>query len=214
MDKTAILNRTEKFVRNYLKDAEKGHDWWHIQRVCNNTQRILRSEQADTFICTMSALLHDINDRKFRKKAEGPDPVAEFLHRELKHDEWMQKILFVVNHVSFSGGLKKVVRKTPELEVVQDADRLDAMGAIGIARAFHYGGYKNRVIYDPAVKPVDNYQSVEEYYNDNSPTLNHFYHKLLKLKDLMNTPTGRKMAVERHEFMLMFLDRFNSEWEG
>lgn len=212
MNEKNLLEKTKDFVRSALENAEKGHDWWHSWRVLNNTRLILKTEKADSLICSMSALLHDIADQKFGKYLQGLDRIREFLDENLEDREVRDQILYIVQNISYAGGLNESTPKTPELQVVQDADRLDALGAMGIARAFHYGGYKNREIYNPGIKPVLNYSSSEEYYRSESPTLNHFYEKLLKLKNTMNTPTGKELATHRHRFMQNFLDQFHAEW--
>ncbi len=208
-----LLEITEKFVRQRLEKAEAGHDWWHISRVLKITRNILETEKADVLVCEMGALLHDIADRKFHGEETGVAIAAGFLADKNITCKRKEKILDIVRNISFKGGLNEDRDKTPELKIVQDADRLDAMGATGIARAFHYGGYKNRKIYDPGIKPIP-YKTPEEYIKSDAPTINHFYEKLLLLKDLMNTETGQMLAQKRHDFMLSFLDQFYDEWEG
>ncbi len=210
-----LLNNTIKFAQQSLKNAEGGHDWWHTYRVWNNTKRILQTENADTMICELAALLHDIADHKFHNKEKnyGAKIAEEFLQNQKLATGKIQRITFIIENISFSSEIDSKTEKNIELQIVQDADRLDALGAIGIARTFNYGGYKNRAIYDPDQKPKK-YVTSEEYTESQSPTINHFYEKLLLLKDKMNTTAGRKMAEERHGFMEEFLERFFREWGG
>lgn len=211
----SIIEKTVKFVQEKLKDAESGHDWWHIQRVWNNTRLILQTEQADPLVCELTALLHDIADSKFHGGDEsvGPRIAGEFLHREGVEMEIIEHVQQIILNMSFKASLGEITFHSKELEIVQDADRLDAIGAIGIARAFNYGGYKNREIYNPHI-PVDQHLSKEAYKQTTAPTLNHFYEKLLLLKDKMNTPTAKKIAGQRHHFMESFLQQFYEEWDG
>ncbi len=215
MSKTEIIQKTIEFVKQQLSDAEGGHDWWHVFRVWNNTKQILRTEKADDFVCELGALLHDIADPKFHggNDEKGLILAKEFLESEQVETVVVDQVLDIIRHISFKGGLEEDISKSPELMVVQDADRLDAIGAIGIARTFNYGGFKNRKIYDPGIPPRT-YSSKADYYGSDAPTVNHFYEKLLLLKDLMNTSEGKRMAEQRHAFMEEFLDRFFSEWDG
>ena len=210
-----IIDQTVAFVQDRLKFAESGHDWWHIQRVWNNTKLILETEKADTLVCELTALLHDIADSKFHNGDEtiGPRVAGEFLASIGVDIEKIDHIQKIILNMSFKASLDEVDFHSKELEIVQDADRLDAIGAIGIARAFNYGGYKNREIYDPNVQPKI-HQSKEEYKNTSAPTINHFYEKLLLLKDKMNTPTAIAIAEKRHQYMEDFLQQFYGEWEG
>ena len=196
-------------------DAEGGHDWWHILRVWNNAIAIAKGEKVNGFVVELGALLHDIADSKFHHGDEeiGPQLTREFLQSLGLTEELTLQVENIVRYISFKGGNERQGFHSPELAVVQDADRLDAMGAIGIARAFAYGGYKDRALYDPSIKPNLN-MSKEEYKKNQAPTINHFYEKLLLLKDRMNTETGRRIALERHDFMLKYLDQFYNEWEG
>jgi uncharacterized protein len=210
-----IIPKTIIFVKNTLHEAEGAHDWWHIYRVWKNTQLILKTENANSLICELAALLHDIADHKFHKGDEtlGPKIAKEFLTSLNLENHIIVSVVKIIENISFLGGYKKSDYSSPELAVVQDADRLDAIGAIGIARTFAYGGYKNREIYNPEIKP--NLQiSKEEYKNSTAPTINHFYEKLLLLKDNMNTKTGKRLADGRHQFMELFLSRFYNEWEA
>lgn len=210
-----IIDLTVAFVQDRLKFAEAGHDWWHIQRVWNNTKMILQTEQADSFVCELAALLHDIADSKFHNGDEtiGPRVAGEFLASVGVEEEVIEHVRQIILNMSFKASLGEVTFHSKELEVVQDADRLDAIGAIGIARAFNYGGYKNREIYDPNIAPKK-HLSKEEYKKTSAPTINHFYEKLLLLKDKMNTSTAKTIAEHRHQFMEDFLQQFYAEWEG
>lgn len=210
-----IIDLTVAFVQDRLKFAEAGHDWWHIQRVWNNTKLILETESADRLVCELTALLHDIADSKFHDGDEtiGPRVAGEFLASIGVEEQVIEQVKLIILNMSFKASLGEVTYHSKELEVVQDADRLDAIGAIGIARAFNYGGYKNREMYDPNIAPKPNL-SKEEYKKTSAPTINHFYEKLLLLKDKMNTPTAKAFAEQRHQFMEMFLQQFYAEWEG
>ncbi len=213
--KDQIIQNTIAFVKLELKDAEAGHDWFHIERVYKNALLISKNENVNKTIVALGALLHDIADSKFHKGDEtiGPKKARAFLITQNLSEEIINHVIKIIENISFSGGNKLREFKSIELNVVQDADRLDAIGAIGIARTFNYGGYKNRKLYDPEIKPELN-MTPEEYKASNGPTINHFYEKLLRLKDRMNTNTGRKIAEERHNFMTQFLDQFYGEIEG
>jgi uncharacterized protein len=208
-----IILSAEEFVKQKLSAAEAGHDWWHVVRVRNLCRQILLQEKGDAFIIELAALLHDIADAKFNggDENEGPLMAREFLLKQGVEVAVADHVVQIISGISFRNDHKDF--KSPELAVVQDADRLDAMGAIGIARAFHYGGFKNRIMYDPSIELKSNLTK-EEYRKSSSPTINHFYEKLLKLKDGMNTPTGKLMAEQRHEFMELYLQQFFVEWEG
>ncbi|NVO18927.1 MAG: HD domain-containing protein [Bacteroidetes bacterium] len=209
------IERTIEFVKAELSNAEGGHDWWHIHRVWKNACTIAKTEPADIFIVELGSLLHDIADHKFNGGNDniGIEKAGNFLMSiDVTHDV-IRHVQEVIANISFKGGNSKTTFFSPELAVIQDADRLDAIGAIGIARAFNYGGFKGRQMYHPGIKPVMN-MSVEEYKNSTAPTINHFYEKLLLLKDRMNTESGRKLAEARHNFMLQYLDHFFVEWEG
>ncbi len=210
-----IIQKTIEFVKHTLAGAEAGHDWFHIERVYKTALSINASEKADTLIVSLAALLHDIADSKFHGGDEeiGPQIAGEFMQSINLEEETITHVQQIIRNMSYKASLGKVTFHSKELEVVQDADRLDAIGAIGIARAFTYGGYKNRVLYDPAIPPVEN-MSKEAYKNTTAPTINHFYEKLLLLKDLMKTTKGKAMAQQRHEFMLNYLEQFYKEWEG
>jgi len=210
-----IISQTIQFVRQTLRGAESGHDWWHIQRVWNNAILISKTEHADTFIIELAALLHDIADSKFHDGDEeiGPQRAGEFLKSIGLEETIIIHIQQIIRNMSFKASLGQVDFHSKEMEVVQDADRLDAIGAIGIARAFTYGGYKNRELYNPDIPPALT-MSKEDYKKSNAPTINHFYEKLLLLKDKMNTDTGLRIAEERHRFMLTYLEQFYNEWNG
>ena len=210
-----ILDQTINFVKTTLANAEAGHDWFHIERVYKTAQTINETEKADALIVALAALLHDIADSKFNGGDEeiGPQKAGDFLASIGVQQEIINEVKLIIKNLSFKASFGEISYASKELNVVQDADRLDAIGAIGIARAFTYGGFKNRVLHDPAIKP--NLQMTkEEYKNTTAPTINHFYEKLLLLKDLMKTETGKAMAKQRHDFMLTYLDQFYAEWEG
>jgi len=215
VNQLTIIQKTIDFVKISLSDAEGGHDWWHIYRVWKTAQHIAQFEDVDSFIVELGALLHDIADSKFHGGYEeiGPLRARKFLQSLQVDGKVIAHIEAIISNISFKGGNIPQQFKSLELDVIQDADRLDALGAIGIARTFNYGGHKARAIYDPEISPNLNL-SKEEYKNSNAPTLNHFYEKLLLLKDRMNTTTGRKMAEDRHAFMLSYLDQFYKEWDG
>jgi uncharacterized protein len=210
-----IIKQTVEFVKESLKGAESGHDWWHIERVWNNAKLLIKSEEVDPFIVELAALLHDIADSKFHDGDEeiGPKKAGEYLKSIGVEDSQIVHIQQIIRNMSFKASLGTLNFSSKEMEVVQDADRLDAIGAIGIARAFTYGGFKNRELYNPEIPPALN-MTKEEYKSSNAPTINHFYEKLLLLKDKMNTPTGLRIAEERHQFMLTYLEQFYNEWNG
>lgn len=212
----AIIEKTIAFVKEQLNDAEGGHDWFHTERVWKNAKRISQSEDVDDFVVELAALLHDIADSKFHNGDEsiGPKQAREFLFSQNVDSAIIEHVVSIIENMSFKNSFdNKEDFNSIEFRVVQDADRLDAIGAIGIARCFNYGGFKNRAIYNPSIPPKVN-MTKEEYKHSDAPTINHFYEKLLLLKDLMNTNTGRKMAQERHDYMLSFLDQFYAEWNG
>lgn len=212
MDKELIIEKTRGFVKDKLYGEGSGHDWYHIERVVNLANHIGRKENGDLFIIEMTALLHDIDDWKFSKGTETNTTVTEtFLKSQNISQEIIDKIITIIRTMSFKGGVVDSTQNTLEGMIVQDADRLDAIGAIGIARTFAYGGSKHRPIYDPTIKPID-FTSLEEVKNAENHTINHFYEKLLKLKDLMNTKTAKEIAQERHDFMENFLKEFYKEW--
>ncbi len=210
-----LIDETILFVKQKLENAESGHDWFHIERVYKNALLLAEKEVCDVTIVKLGALLHDIADSKFHNGDEtiGPKIARNFLESQNTSEEIITHVIHIIENISFKGGNFEKKFNSKELEVVQDADRLDAIGAIGIARTFNYGGYKNRPIYDPNIAPQTN-MTKDEYKNSEAPTLNHFYEKLLLLKDKMNTKAGRKIAEERHKFMELFLSQFYAEWEG
>jgi len=210
-----IIAQTITFVKDTLKDAEGGHDWFHIERVYKNALLISKTEQVDGFVVALGALLHDIADSKFHNGDEtvGPEVARNFLSELHVNPETIQHVVNIIENISFKGGNTAQKFTSAELNVVQDADRLDAIGAIGIARCFNYGGFKNRALYDPEIKPNLN-MTKAEYKASTAPTINHFYEKLLLLKDRMNTTSGKQIAEKRHDFMLEFLDQFYAEWEA
>ncbi|MEA2006836.1 MAG: HD domain-containing protein [Patescibacteria group bacterium] len=215
MNQATVIEKTIDFVKKVLSDTEGGHDWWHIYRVWKLSKHIAQTENVDNFIVELGALLHDIADSKFHNGDEevGPRKAREFLSSLDVQEKVIIHVENIVSNISFKGGKHTQKFKSPELDVVQDADRLDAMGAMGVARTFNYGGHKGREIYNPDIKPNLNITK-EEYKNSNAPTLNHFYEKLLLLKNKMNTNTGKSMAEHRHKFMEQFLDEFYKEWNS
>jgi uncharacterized protein len=215
MTSEKIIENTIIFVQETLKDAEGGHDWFHILRVLNNSKLIAATEEVDLLTVKLGALLHDIADSKFHNGDEtiGPKAARAFLSTQNVKEEVIVHVVNIIENISFKGGNTNQSFHSRELAVVQDADRLDALGAIGIARTFNYGGFKGRGLYDPEIQP-DLKMSKEEYKASTAPTINHFYEKLLLLKDRMNTETGRAIAEERHLYMKQFLDQFYAEWNG
>lgn len=210
-----LINLTVQFVKESLQGAESGHDWWHMERVWNNAILISKTEDVDHFIVELAALLHDIADSKFHNGDEeiGPKKAGDFLKSIGIEDNQIIHVQQIIRNMSFKSSLGTLSFTSKEMEVVQDADRLDAIGAIGIARAFTYGGFKNRELYNPEIPPALN-MSKEQYKSSKAPTINHFYEKLLLLKDKMNTKTGLRIAEERHQFMLSYLEQFYNEWNG
>lgn len=209
------IDKTADFVRKQLAQAEAGHDWWHILRVWNHVKLLLQHESGDRLVCELAALLHDIADSKFHGGDEtiGPRVAGEFLDGIGVDTSIIIHVKHIISNLSYKVSLGTPSFHSKELAIVQDADRLDAMGAIGIARAFHYGGYKNRELYNPDILPNPG-QHKESYKSSTAPTINHFYEKLLLLKDKMNTATARRLAEERHQFMVQYLEQFHQEWEG
>lgn len=211
-----IIEATKNYVRTTLKDAEGGHDWFHILRVYNNSKLIAKNEDVDELVVVLGALLHDIADSKFNDGDDtiGPKIAREFLFKHNVDSLVIEHVIKIIENISFNKSLEKGKKfKSPELDVIQDADRLDAIGAIGIARCFNYGGFKNRTLFDPSIKPnLD--MTKEEYKKSKAPTINHFYEKLLLLSDTMNTKTGKRIAKQRHQFMEQYLDQFYAEWDG
>ena len=215
MKNPQLISNTIAFVKQQLANAEGGHDWFHIERVLKNAENIAKGEDCNLEIVQLSALLHDIADSKFHNGDEtvGPKVAREFLESQSVDEETIQHVIDIIGNISYKGGNFEKKFTSKELDIVQDADRLDALGAIGIARAFNYGGFKNRTLYNPEIAPNLS-MSKDEYKKNDSPTLNHFYEKLLLLKDLMNTETGKQIALERHRYMENFLAQFYAEWDG
>ena len=210
-----LIDKTILFVKATLAQAEGGHDWFHIERVYKNALLIAASENCDLEIVQLGALLHDIADSKFHDGDEtiGPRTARTFLESEKVLPTTIDHVIAIIENISFKGGRVERKFSSIELDIVQDADRLDAIGAIGIARTFNYGGFKNRTLYNPEIAPNLS-MSKEEYKNNEAPTINHFYEKLLLLKDKMNTQTGKQIAQDRHRYMEDFLKQFYAEWEG
>ncbi|REH56417.1 uncharacterized protein C7448_101456 [Tenacibaculum gallaicum] len=215
MNKEQIIQNTIEFVKETLQGAEGGHDFFHIERVYKNALLIAKDENVDEFVVSLGALLHDIADSKFHNGDEtvGPQKARTFLQSQQVSEEYIIHVENIITNISFKGGNFKQNFKSLELDVIQDADRLDAIGAIGIARCFNYGGFKNRELYNPEIPP-NLKMTKEEYKKSTAPTINHFYEKLLLLKDKMNTTTGKAIAKERHAYMEMFLNQFYNEWNG
>lgn len=218
MTNTEIVEETIAFVKETLQGAEGGHDWFHIQRVFKTSLLIAKDEKnINILVVSLGALLHDIADAKFYNGDEtvGPKLAHTFLTSIQVNADVISQVIQIIENISFKKSLEKTTPNftSIELQVIQDADRLDAIGAIGIARAFNYGGFKNRALYDPNIAP-NLKMTKEEYKKSSAPTINHFYEKLLLLKDKMNTKTGKKLAAERHQFMMNYLEQFYSEWNG
>ncbi|CAM1334428.1 HD domain-containing protein [Tenacibaculum aestuariivivum] len=216
MTKKEVIERTITFVKKMLAGAEGGHDWFHVERVYKNALLIAKDENVDIFIVSLGALLHDIADAKFYDGDEsvGPKLARQFLEKQKVKEVVIAHVENIIKHISFKMSLSNEEKfSSPELAVIQDADRLDAIGAIGIARCFNYGGFKNRALYDTEVSPNLN-MTKEEYKKSIAPSINHFYEKLLLLKDKMNTKSAKKIAIGRHNYMQFFLQQFNDEING
>ena len=209
------VNSTIDFVKQTLENAEAGHDWFHIERVYKTAININKVEKGNALVVALAALLHDIADPKFNNGDEelGPSIAEDFLKSIAVAEDIIAHVKLIIQNMSFKNSFDGVGFTSMEMQIVQDADRLDAIGAIGIARAFTYGGFKNRVLYNPAIKP-EQHLTKESYKNTSAPTINHFYEKLLLLKDMMNTEAGKAIAIERHNFILQYLEHFYKEWEG
>ncbi len=208
-----LIQTTIAFVKEKLEGAEAGHDWFHIERVWKISKKIADSETCNLQVVELGALLHDIADPKFH---DGDETLAlkisnEFLQSQNVSANIIEQVLFIIKNISFKNREEAPEILPVELQIVQDADRIDAIGAIGIARTFNFGGFKNNLMYHPDIQPQLN-MTKEEYKKSKGTTINHFYEKLLLLKDLMNTATGKKIAEERHDFMVEFLDQFSREW--
>jgi uncharacterized protein len=214
MTQQDLLQKTADYIKQEFSDDSSGHDWWHIYRVWKNAITICEHEHADSFIVQLAALLHDLDDWKFNvAEDETPLRAKAWLDSLAIDPSITDAVCRIITHISYKGA--GVANKMDSLEgfIVQDADRLDAIGAIGIARAFAYGGYKNRPLYDPD-SPPQMHVTFEQYKNSKSATINHFYEKLLLLKDMMNTPTAKRIAEQRHKVMVEYLSQFMDEWEG
>lgn len=208
-----LIENTVRFVKEKLKGAEAGHDWYHIERVWKLSKKIAETEDCNREVVELAALLHDIADPKFHNGDEtlALSVSSEFLKNQQASEEIIERVLFIIKNISFKNRSEAPENLPIELKIVQDADRIDAIGAIGVARTFNFGGFKNNLMYDPEIKPKLN-MSKEEYKKSDGTTINHFYEKLLLLKDLMNTQKGKEIAADRHNFMLQFLDQFYKEW--
>jgi len=215
MEKELIVIQTADFMKSELTGEGSGHDWWHVYRVWKNAVQIAKREDVDLFVVELAALLHDIADWKFNDGNEdiGPQLAREWLESLNVEENEISNVCQIIQDISFKGSGVVTNMKTQEGKIVQDADRLDAMGAIGIGRAFAYGGSKGREMYNPDLKP-EKHNSFEQYKKSQSSSINHFYEKLLLLKELMNTDTAKKIAEKRHVVMLNYLDDFLQEWEG
>lgn len=214
MNQNEIIQKTSEYIKQEFSDDSSGHDWWHIYRVWKNAIAICEQEKADRFIVELAALLHDLDDWKFNENEdETPQRAKAWMESCHLDIEINKKVCEIISHVSYKGAQVENKMKSLEGFIVQDADRLDAIGAIGIGRAFAYGGYKNRPMYDPETSNKM-HASFEEYKNSKSATINHFYEKLLLLKGMMNTATAKRIAEKRHEVMVKFLDQFMNEWDG
>lgn len=214
--KRKIVKQVAQIVKAKQSGEGSGHDWWHTYRVWQMAKYLNGKEKADFFVVELGALLHDIADWKFHSGDDtaGPKAAKKILNKIKVSKETTEKICEIITHTSYKGAGVKTAMDTLEGKIVQDADRLDAIGAVGIARAFAFGGHAKRAIYDPANKPRL-HKTAKQYKKTQSGTsINHFYEKLLLLKDRMNTKTGKKIAVERHKFMEQYLTRFYQEWEG
>lgn len=215
MNKNKIIRDTEIFVKKLLGKEGTGHDFWHIERVRNNAKLIYKTEKADKFIVDLAILLHDVGDRKVINKKEDDYTIAENYLKNKKVDiEIIGQIMFIIKNMSFSNSFNRDKGgESKEFFIVQDADRLDSLGAIGVARTFAFGGSRLRPIYNPT-KMVKKINSTEKYKKMESSSFHHFYEKILLLKDLMNTKTAKKIAKERHEFVKKYMKQFLLEWDG
>lgn len=216
MNKKLIIKETISFVQKVHMDDPTGHDWWHISRVLKTARHIAKEEKdADLFKIELAALLHDVGDYKTQKDGKDRQKklITNYLFSQHITKEVIEQVLEIILSMSYSKNILKMKKLSKEGQIVQDADRLDSLGAIGIARAFAYGGKKGRVIYDPNRKP-QKHTSTSSYRKDDGHTINHFYEKILLVKDLMNTKEGKKMAIKRHAFILKFLQEFYNEWNG
>jgi uncharacterized protein len=214
-DHNEVVRRTAGHVRRTLEGEPSGHDWWHVYRVWKNAQGLAREEGADSFVVELAALLHDLSDRKLNggDVTLGPKVAREWLAVQGVDTETVDHVGEIIADLSFKGAGVPTPMRTLEGKVVQDADRLDALGAVGIARCFAYGGHKGHRLHDPEQRP-EMHQSAESYYANQGTAINHFYEKLLLLAERMNTEAGRRIAQGRHAFLEEFLARFYAEWDG
>lgn len=214
-DEIKVLEYVKIEIKSQFEGESTGHDWFHIERVWRNAKLISEKENCNKFVVELSALLHDIADHKFVENSdeEALTRINSLLFQLDVDQKLIDEVVFIVQNCSFKGGVAKNAITSIEGLIVQDADRLDAIGAIGIARTFAYGGKFGNEIYNPEVSP-QKFKSAKEYRDSRTHTVNHFYEKLLKLKEGMNTETGKLLAEERHNFMLKFLEQFYKEWEG
>lgn len=215
MNKDFVINQIIAKLKTEFAQESTGHDWFHIERVWKNAMSIAKIEGGDIFVIQLGALLHDIADHKFVENSEalGSTRTTEILANLNVAEDIINAVKHIVLNCSFKGGINANKMKSKEGLIVQDADRLDAIGAIGIARTFAYGGKAGNLIYHPEIGPTD-FKTEDEYRNKRTHTVNHFYEKLLKLKDGMNTTTGKELANQRHQYMEDFLNQFYAEWEG
>ncbi len=215
MEKEIIIQRLTETIKQKFEGDSSGHDWFHIERVWKTAKRIAQHENANVFITELGALLHDIADHKFTDNFEEAsiNLTAEMLSPFPIDDADLKQVQHIVLNCSYKGGVTANKMQSIEGKIVQDADKLDAIGAIGIARAFAFGGKFGSILYDPTISPID-HQTLESYQKNRSHTINHFYEKLLKLKDLMYSNTARELAQQRHEFMEAYLKQFYIEWEA
>lgn len=215
MKKKVLIKKASRFARKSLEHAEGGHDWLHVKRVLRNARRIMKKKKANKTIVYLGLIFHDLADPKFNQgdKEKGIKLTRAFFEETGVKEKTSRKVIEIVRHISYNGGFQHPGKSTRELKIAQDADRLDALGAIGVARAFHYGGYAGRKIYDPGIRPAK-YRSEKEYRENHATTINHFHEKLLKLRKQMNTKVGRKIAGKRHKFLEDFLKQFKKELKG
>ncbi len=213
MDESEVVTRTADYVRSQMEDDATGHDWWHVWRVWQTAKRLGEHENADLFVVELAALLHDVADWKLHNGdlSAGPKAAREWLQQLDVDKSIIAHVSEIVGGISFKGAGVATPMATIEGQCVQDADRLDAIGAVGIARCFAFGGAKDRLIFDPE-HPPELHDSFEAYRKKSGPSINHFYEKLLLLKDRMHTDSGRELAEQRHQFLQTYLDQFFAEW--
>lgn len=213
MNKDEIIKKTSDYVKEIMSEETSGHDWWHIYRVWNLARKIAVKENANTFIVEMAALLHDVEDWKLKDSLQTHGKVREWLVKTNISEPEINEIIHITENISYKGANVAEITLTIEGKIVQDADRIDAIGAIGVARAFAYGGSKGRELYNPEIEP-EMHNDFHSYKNSKGHTINHFYEKLLLLKDRMNTESAKQIALKRHEFLKLFLENFNTEWNS